>query len=186
MNKNNNDGNSWERQIDEEGAFKRKPTSFHHSISANSPFAPEKDRYHLYVSYACPWAHRTLIVRQLKGLQDVISVDVVASFLPSTGWSFDSAEEGATGDRVNHFADLREVYLAADSNYSGTITVPVLWDKKQKTIVNNESAEIIRLFNSQFNHLAKNPALADKTLRFDVIFLAPWSWPRHVRNAFDA
>ncbi len=152
-------GNTWEKQIGEDGAFNRKPTSFRHSISANGPFEPEKNRYHLYVSYACPWAHRTLIVRRLKGLEDVISVDVVASFLPGTGWSFNSDEPGATGDRVNHFDDLREVYCAADTNYAGSITVPVLWDKKQKTIVNNESAEIIRLFNSEFNRFAKNPDL---------------------------
>ncbi len=152
-------GNTWDKQIGKDGAFNRKPTSFRHSISASGPFEPEKNRYHLYVSYACPWAHRALIVRQLKGLQEIISVDVVASFLPSTGWSFNSDEEGATGDRVNHFNDLKEVYCAADTNYSGSITVPVLWDKKQKTIVNNESAEIIRLFNSEFNQLAKNPGL---------------------------
>jgi len=154
-----NTGNTWDSEIGKDGAFRRKASEFRHLISPDGPFKPEKDRYHLYVSYACPWAHRTLIVRRLKGLEDVISVDVVAPFLPGTGWSFKTDEDGATGDRVNRFDDLKQVYFAAAKDYSGTITVPVLWDKKQQTIVNNESSEIIRLFNSEFQLLAKNPGL---------------------------
>lgn len=152
-------GNTWDKEIDDKGAFKREPTNFRHTIEEGSGFTAEKDRYHLYVSYACPWAHRTLITRKLKGLEDVISVDVVAPFLPNTGWSFETNEEGATSDRVNHFDHLQEVYFEADSHFNGVITVPVLWDKKQQTIVNNESAEIIRIFNSGFQSFSKNPEL---------------------------
>lgn len=152
-------GNTWDTEIGEDGAFNRKPTDFRHVISLDGPFKPEKDRYHLYVSYACPWAHRTLIARRLKGLEDVISVDVVAPFLPNTGWSFKTDEPGATGDRANQFDDLKQVYCIATQDYAGVITVPVLWDKKEKTIVNNESAEIVRLFNSEFQRLAENPGL---------------------------
>lgn len=159
MNDSKNTGNTWDTEIGEDGAFNRKPTDFRHVIGPDGPFQPEKDRYHLYVSYACPWAHRTLITRKLKGLEDVISVDVVAPFLPDTGWSFETGEAGATGDRVNRFDHLKQVYCAATTDYAGTITVPVLWDKKQKTIVNNESAEIIRLLNSEFQQFAENPSL---------------------------
>lgn len=95
----------------------------------------------------------------MKGLDDLISVDVVAPFLSGAGWSFKTGEPGSTGDRLNHFDYLQEVYFTADKNYTGVITVPVLWDKKEKTIVNNESAEIIRLFNSEFQSFAGNPEL---------------------------
>lgn len=152
-------GNTWKSLIGKDGAFNRKPTSFRHKISQLGPLKPETDRYHLYVSYACPWAHRTLITRKLKGLEDLISIDVVAPFLSSAGWSFETDEPGATGDRINQFKHLREIYLTADKNYSGSITVPVLWDKREKTIVNNESAEIIRFFNSEFQSFSKNPEL---------------------------
>ncbi len=173
MSDSTNTGNTWDLEIGEDGAFNRKPTDFRHVISSDGPFQPEKNRYHLYVSYACPWAHRTLITRTLKGLEDVISVDVVAPFLPNTGWSFKTSDPGATGDRVNHFEDLKQVYDAAAPDFSGVITVPVLWDKKEKTIVNNESAEIIRLFNSEFQQFAKNPSLDlypdDLTAQIDAL-----------------
>ncbi len=155
----NNTGNTWDTEIGEDGAFNRKPSDFRNAIGSAGRFQPEMNRYHLYVSYACPWAHRTLITRRLKGLEDVISVDVVAPFLPETGWSFNTSESGATGDRLNNFDNLKQVYLAAAADFSGVVTVPVLWDKKEKTIVNNESAEIIRLFNSQFQGLAQKPEL---------------------------
>jgi len=154
-----NTGNTWLTEIDEGGAFKRHATDFRHTISPDGPFVAEKDRYHLYVSYACPWAHRTLIMRKLKGLEALISVDVVNSFLPATGWSFEDGEAGATGDRVNHFEHLKQVYRKAAPDFTGVVTVPVLWDKKNRTIVNNESADIMRLLNGAFQEFAANPDL---------------------------
>ncbi len=113
-------------------------------------FEAEPDRYHLYVSLACPWAHRTLIVRKLKKLDDVISVDAVHPFMGENGWTFDT-DAAATGDRLNGFDYLHQLYTKADPNYSGRVTVPVLWDKKNGTIVSNESSEIIRMLNSAFD-----------------------------------
>lgn len=140
------------------GRFERQETQFRDWVTADGslradgrrPFKAEPGRYHLYVSYACPWAHRTLIYRKLKRLEDVISVDVVHHFLGEDGWTF-VAEDGATGDRINHKALLREIYTLADPHYTGRVTVPVLWDKQQNTIVSNESAEIIRMLNSAFD-----------------------------------
>ena len=114
-------------------------------------FAAEKGRYHLYVSYACPWAHRTLIFRKLKKLENIISVSVVHPDMGPESWKFDDSFPGATQDDINHFKYLHEVYSKANAKYSGIVTVPVLWDKKQNTIVNNESSEIIRMLNSAFN-----------------------------------
>lgn len=152
---------TWQSQIDESGSFDRRPTSFRQSLSgeAQSPFQPQPDRYHLYVSLACPWAHRTLLTRKLKGLEHVISVDVVDTFLAEGGWTLSGKEPGATGDRVNGFKSLREAYLQTDPEYSGGVTVPVLWDKSTKQIVNNESSEIIRQFNAEFQALAKHPEI---------------------------
>jgi len=119
--------------------------------TGNGGFAAEKGRYHLYVSYACPWAHRTLIFRSLKMLEDVISVSVVHPDMGPESWKFDQSFPGATQDDVNQCDYLHEVYKIANGNYSGIVTVPVLWDKVLKTIVNNESSEIIRMLNSAFN-----------------------------------
>ncbi|MEX0345522.1 MAG: glutathione S-transferase family protein [Rhizobiaceae bacterium] len=116
-------------------------------------FKAEPGRYHLYVSYACPWAHRTLIFRKLKKLEDIISVSVVHHFMGQDGWTFDTGD-GATGDTVNGKKLLNEVYASSDPTYSGRVTVPVLWDKQQGVIVSNESSEIIRMFNSAFNQWA--------------------------------
>ncbi len=113
-------------------------------------FMAEPGRYHLYVSLACPWAHRTLIVRKLKKLEDVISVSVVHHFMGKEGWTF-LAEDGATGDTLYDFDFLRQIYTKADPDYSGRVTVPVLWDKQEETIVSNESAEIIRMLDSAFD-----------------------------------
>ncbi len=142
---------------DESGAYDRIPRSFLDGVSKDhQKFQPEKDRYHLYVSYACPWAHRTLIYRKLKGLEDFISFDVVSPDLLENGWTFDTDFEGATGDRVNDLNYLYQIYQKADPEISTSSTVPILWDKKNKTIVNNESSEIIRIFNGAFNHLTNN------------------------------
>lgn len=155
-------GNTWDRQIDDQGAFVRKPTTFRSWISPSqdSPYAPEAGRYHLYVSYACPWAHRTLITRKLKGLEEAISYDVVDYLLGDDGWTFATHRiDGATGDSVHGFELLGEVYRKAEPGFDGTITVPVLYDRKTGTIVNNESSEIIRMLNSRLQDLARNPKL---------------------------
>lgn len=151
-------GNTWESEVSDDGEFTRHQTDFRSQIRADgtTDFIPASGRYHLYVSYACPWAHRTLVTRALKGLDNVISYDVVHPFLPRTGWSFDDSTEGATGDRLNHFGDLREAYMANAPQFDGAITVPVLWDKDTGKIVNNESSEIIRMLNSEFQEQASN------------------------------
>lgn len=133
------------------GAYVRKDSSFRQWIKADgsSAFKPEKDRYHLYVSYACPWAHRTLIFRKLKKLEGVISISIVDPVMLGNGWEFHDSP-GSIPDEINNKEFLYEIYKLADPQYSGRVTVPVLWDKKEKTIVNNESSEIIRMFNSEF------------------------------------
>jgi glutathionyl-hydroquinone reductase len=118
--------------------------------SGDGGFPAEIGRYHLYVSLACPWAHRTVIFRKLKALENVISMSIVSWYMGPNGWTFDR-NEGSSGDEVNAKSKLSEIYLAVDPRYSGRVTVPVLWDKKRKTIVNNESPEIIRMLNSAFD-----------------------------------
>ena len=154
-------GNTWDSEVGEDGEFVRQQTSFRSQIreDGSTAFAPESGRYHLYVSYACPWAHRTLITRKLKGLQEAISFDVVDPVLPNTGWSFDDSAPGATGDTVNGFRDLREAYSTSNSKFEGAVTVPVLWDRQTRQIVNNESSEILRMFNSEFQGFATRPDL---------------------------
>jgi putative glutathione S-transferase len=148
------------------GRFERGVTAFRNWItpdgapgpSGRGGFAAESGRYHLYVSLACPWAHRTLIFRALKGLERHVGVDVVHPHMGEDGWTFDAGFPGATGDRVLGKRFLREVYLAADPRISGRVTVPVLWDKTEGTIVSNGSAEIIRMFNSAFDRITGNKA----------------------------
>jgi putative glutathione S-transferase len=137
------------------GRFVRQESVFRHWITADgsSGFPAAANRYHLYVSYACPWAHRALIFRALKGLEDVISVDPVHWFMGGNGWEFDAEHP----DRVNGAQFLYQNYVKAKPDYTGRVTVPTLWDTQQGTIVNNESAELIRMFNSEFNDLAKYP-----------------------------
>lgn len=146
------------------GSFERAEAKFRNWITADGApgpsgkggFPAECGRYHLYVGYACPWAHRTLIFRALKGLTEYISVSVVHPEMLADGWTFGDDFEGATGDRLYDNDFLRDVYLRADPGMTGRVTVPVLWDKVQKTIVSNESAEIIRMFNSAFNEVTGN------------------------------
>jgi len=124
--------------------------------SGEGGFKAEAGRYHLYVSYACPWAHRTLVFRSLKGLEDIIPVSVVSPKMPDeTGWSF-KTDEGSTGDALYGAQFLYNIYQRANPDYTGRVTVPVLWDKQRETIVSNESAEIIRMFNSAFDGLTGN------------------------------
>ena len=125
-------------------------------VSGRAGFKAEPGRYHLYVSHACPWANRTLIFRKLKGLEEMISLSVVHWHMAEDGWTFDDGE-GVIQDSVNNAKFMRDVYLAADSTYSGRVTVPVLWDKKTNTIVSNESSEIIRMFNSAFDEVGAIP-----------------------------
>jgi len=146
------------------GAFVRTTTTFRNWITADGSAGPsgkagfkaESGRYHLYVSYACPWAHRTLIFRTLKGLAPHISVSVVHPDMLSEGWTFADDFAGATGDTLFGVAFMRDIYLRADPKISGRVTVPVLWDKATNSIVSNESAEIIRMFNSAFDGLTDN------------------------------
>ena len=147
-----------------DGEFRRKDSVCRNWITADGApgpnggrgFPAESGRYHLYVSYACPWAHRTLIFRALKGLEPHISVDVVHPLLGDDGWSFDTDFPGATGDRLDGRRFLRDVYLAHDPRITSRVTVPVLWDKATGSIVSNESAEIIRMLNAAFDRITGN------------------------------
>ncbi len=146
------------------GAFKRSAAQFRNWItkdgspgpSGTGGFAAESGRYHLYVSHACPWAHRTLIFRELKDLTPHISVSVVHPDMLDKGWSFETDDKGATGDTLFGSEFAHQIYTRADPSYSGRVTVPILWDKTQGTIVSNESSEIIRMFNSAFNDITGN------------------------------
>ena len=152
--------------------FVRPQTVFRNWVTADGRpgptgeggFRAERGRYHLYVSLACPWAHRTLIVRRIKNLESAISVSVVDPFMGDNGWSFSAPDgsitPGATLDEISGAKFLYEVYARADSAYTGRVTVPVLWDRERRTIVNNESSEIIRMFNSAFDRVgAEGPDL---------------------------
>jgi glutathionyl-hydroquinone reductase len=146
------------------GKFVRSTSSFRNWVTddgsagptGGSGFKAESGRYHLYVSHACPWAHRTLLFRSLKGLEDHIGVSVVHPEMLSDGWTFDTGFPGATGDSLFGLTFLRDIYLRANPKISGRVTVPVLWDKQRAMIVSNESSEIIRMFNSAFDGVTGN------------------------------
>ena len=146
------------------GAFQRDTSRFRNWVtrdgaagpSGTGGFRAEAGRYHLYVSHACPWAHRTLIFRAIKGLSDLIDVSVVHPDMLGDGWTFETDFAGTTGDRLHGARFLRDVYLRANPQTTGRVTVPILWDKQRDTIVSNESSEIIRMFNSAFNDLTGN------------------------------
>ena len=137
------------------GEFLRNESVFRDRITADgsSGFRAEPGRYHLYVSLACPWAHRTLILRALKGIEESISVSIVDPYMGPEGWTFGDRPD-CTRDTANGATRLREIYLKAKGDYTGRVTVPVLWDRKTATIVNNESAEIVRMLNRDFNAFA--------------------------------
>ena len=143
------------------GHFERSAAQFRNWVTTDGSAGPdgragfkaEAGRYHLYVSLACPWAHRTLILRELKGLQDMIDVSVVNPLMLEQGWPLDTGFPGATGDALYGLDFLYQLYLKANPEYSGRVTVPVLWDKQQQTIVSNESADIIRMLNSAFDNI---------------------------------
>jgi len=154
----------WQRGADKArrsgGAFARRAAQFRNWVTADGSPGPSGEggfeaapgRYHLYISYACPWAHRTLIFRRLKGLEQMVSLSVAHWFLGPDGWSFDDGD-GVVPDSVNHARFLREVYVAARPDYTGRVSVPLLWDKERRTIVSNESSQIIRMFNTSFDRL---------------------------------
>ena len=150
------------------GEFVRNDSVFRDwvTVDGSSRFHAESQRYHLYVSRACPWAHRTLILRALKGLEDAIPVSVVDPYMGPDGWKF-TVRRGCTGDTVNGAAFLRDIYLKAKSDYTGWVSVPALWDTKTRTIVNNESSEIIRMLNREFDAFASrdSPDLYPDALR---------------------
>ncbi len=147
------------------GKFKREESSFRSWVTADGEpgpagdggFKAEPGRYHLYVSYACPWAHRTLIFRALKGLEDMIDVSVVSPFMLDEGWTFEENFPGVVADPIHNADRMHQVYTAAKADYTGRVTVPVLWDKQKNTIVSNESAEIIRMFNTAFDDVGATP-----------------------------
>ncbi len=155
---------TWYDTKKSKGRFVRSEAKYRNWITADgSPgptgeggFKAEAGRYHLYVSYACPWAHRALIFRAIKGLEDLIDVSVVHPDMLGDGWTFETGFPGATGDALFGFKFLREVYLKANPQVSGRVTVPILWDRAQDTIVSNESSEIIRMFNTAFDGLTGN------------------------------
>lgn len=146
------------------GAFKRSTATFRNWITADGSAGPSGDggfpaesgRYHLYVSLACPWAHRTLIFRAIKGLKPHIGVSVVHPDMLGDGWSFGTEYPGATGDTLYGLSFARDIYIKADAGISGRVTVPILWDTKRETIVSNESSEIIRMLNSAFDGITGN------------------------------
>jgi len=149
----------WYDTTETGGAFKRTEATFRNWVTAGGApgpsgeggFAAESGRYHLYVSYACPWAHRTLIYRAIKGLEPHIGISVVHPDMLAEGWTFDTDFDGTTGDRLHGARFARDVYLRAEPAMTGRVTVPILWDIQRDTIVSNESSEIIRMFNSAFN-----------------------------------
>lgn len=172
---------------DKNGEYKRVVSSFRNTVSKQGPHLPEPNRYHLYVSYACPWAHRTLITRVLKGLTGIIGVTVVHWHMDDKGWRFATADEikteaaGSNLEPLYGFTRLKELYCKAEPNYDGRLTVPVLWDKKLHTIVNNESSEIIRILNSEFNSIiepkfAKLDLYPD-SLKSEIDGLNDWIYP---------
>jgi len=216
----------WVKPGDSSGEFKRQTSSFRSCISSapGARFPPEAGRYHLYVSYACPWAHRTLITRKLKALEDVVSFSVVHWHLAEGGWRFvrpDAEEDAAVLDKNlnvvpspvrghEQFTHLRDVYLQSDPDYSARVTVPVLYDTKTRTIVSNESSEILRMLNTEFNTLISDPVAAaldlyPQPLRDDIEAAEKWhyddinngvyksgfattqdAYERNVRTLFDA
>jgi len=154
----------WYNTEGHEGHFVRKAAQFRNWVTADGKpgpsgrggFKAEPGRYHLYVSLACPWANRTLIFRHIKGLEDIISLSVVHWNMSHQGWTFEPGD-GVIPDPIHAAHYLHEVYTGADPDYSGRVTVPVLWDRKTETIVSNESAEIIRMFNSAFDGVSALP-----------------------------
>ncbi|KAF3767746.1 hypothetical protein M406DRAFT_254574 [Cryphonectria parasitica EP155] len=182
---------NWVDPKDKSGEFKRQVSSFREWISSEpgAKFPPEKGRYHLYISYACPWATRVIIARKLKGLEDFITVSAVHWSLGEKGWRFPTAEDkDIEGENVipdplhEDFTHLSEVYFESDPNYGGRFTVPILYDKKQKIIVNNESSEILRMFGTVFDDQLdeghRNVVLYPAALRTQIDEAGEWHYDK--------
>jgi putative glutathione S-transferase len=172
----------WYDTSESGGRFVRSTTQFRHWVTPDGApgptgsggFQAEPGRYHLYVSLACPWAHRTLIFRALKGLQEMIPVSVVHWFMGADGWTFHEGK-GVVADPNRNATFLHQLYTCSDPTYSGRVTVPVLWDRQSNTIVSNESSEIIRMFNSAFDHLGARPGdYYPEPLRQEIDRLNGW------------
>ncbi|WP_374962386.1 glutathione S-transferase family protein [Spongiibacter tropicus] len=179
---------------DEQGRFIRQTSSFRHWITPDGSAGPtgkggfraEKGRYHLYVAYICPWASRTLMARALKGLSDYISVSVVNPVLTDQGWTF-GAYPDADEDKLNGAQYMHQIYTQVDPQFTGRATVPVLWDKHQHTIVNNESADILRMLGSAFDHLTGNHLdLYPEALRSEIDALNDYLYPALNNGVYQA
>jgi putative glutathione S-transferase len=177
-----------------DGRFVRKAPSFRNWVtkdgsagpSGEAGFKAEAGRYHLYVSLACPWAHRTLIFRSLKGLEDMITVSVVNAYMADEGWTFFAGND-VVEDFVNQKQRMHEIYTLADPDYTGRVTVPVLWDKKLNTIVSNESPEIIRMLNSAFDDIgAKEGDYYPEALRTEIDELNDFIYPNVNNGVYRA
>ncbi len=177
------------------GHFKRTETQFRHWVTPNGDAGPTGDagfkaeagRYHLYVSLACPWAHRTLIMRHLKGLEALISVSVVHPLMLEHGWTFGQDFEAATGDSLYHNDYLYQIYLRAMPDYTGRVTVPILWDKQNNTIVNNESSDIMRIFNHAFDEVGAKPGdYYPKDRQPEIDALNAWIYPQLNNGVYRA
>jgi putative glutathione S-transferase len=175
----------WASPAYHNGEFKRPASVFRNWIEnkPNAEFPPEKGRYHLYVSYACPWAHRTLIVRQLKGLEDIISYNSVHWHMGEKGWRFATPDENVPGNTTpdplhNEYTHLRDIYFEQNPDYEGRFTVPTLYDKKAKKIVSNESAEIIRMlyyaFDDVIDEKYRGVDLFPEKMRKDIEEMNGW------------
>jgi len=143
------------KETTDSGEFERQESAFRNSIDPTGDFPPAAGRYHLYVSLACPWAHRTVIARRIKGLEDAITLSVVDPIRDERGWAFREGR-GHGPDPINGFEFLSEAYHATDPSFDDRVTVPVLWDRRTSRIVNNESSELLRILNSSFGELATN------------------------------
>lgn len=159
---------------DENGQFQRMSTQFRQCVTADSSsdFKAESGRYHLYISLGCPWAHRTAILWKLKGLENIVSLSIVDPVISEQGWQF-SDYAGSIRDSVNHADYLWQVYVKSNPSYTGRVTVPVLWDKQTNQIVNNESRQIIKILNSEFNEF------------LDSEFQSIDFYPQHLRDDVD-
>ena len=176
------------------GRYERQDSSFRSWVTADGSAGPsgaggfkaEAGRYHLYVSLACPWAHRTMILRKLKGLEDMISMSVVNSFMGPEGWTF-AAGPGVIPDDINHVGRLHELYTKADPDFTGRVTVPVLWDKQNDTIVSNESSEILRMLNSAFDQVGALPGdFYPQALRVEIDELNDFIYPNINNGVYRA
>ncbi|RLM20573.1 glutathione-dependent reductase [Brenneria alni] len=177
------------------GHFKRSESHFRHwitpdgqpGITGDGGFPAESGRYHLYVSLACPWAHRTLLMRQLKGLETHIAISVVHPLMLDHGWTFDTDFQDATGDSLYQHEFLYQLYLHANPDYSGRVTVPVLWDTEQHTIVSNESADIIRMLNTAFDDIGAKPGdYYPQDLRSQIDELNGWIYDQVNNGVYKA